>query len=176
MCELLPRCISKPEHRTLYDSRDVFIDEDRIAALRQGDIQLKKARKDKSKGPWAAGTGFGSGHTDSDKDAEVWDARKSKAAQRARDLEMERVLIDLSNSLAAELMTCSAKSNEVRTLESLGISLDSNDNDILYDACLTTKNMSFMECAPNFFIGVLCFCLSALVFQHQCLLVICSFC
>lgn len=126
LCELLPRCISNPEHRNLYNSRDVFIDEDRIAALRQGDNQLKKARKDKCKGPWAAGTGFGSGHTDSDKDAEVWDARKSKIAQRARDVEMERVLIDLSKSLAAELVTCNATNNEVSTKECSEICMHEN--------------------------------------------------
>lgn len=104
MCELPPRCLIAPEHKALYDSRNVVIDKDRIASLQQGDNFEKKSKKLKKegKGPWAPGTGFGSRHTcDGVKD--VWDTRKSKAAQQARDQEMENVLSSLADSLVIEL-------------------------------------------------------------------------
>ncbi|GMH42387.1 hypothetical protein BSKO_10306 [Bryopsis sp. KO-2023] len=104
LCELLPRCISNPQHKALYECRDVVVDKDRIAALQQDDPRKKKSSGEgKGKGPWAAGTGFGHGCMEGEKESETWDAKKSEMAQRARDVEMERLLNDLGTSLAREL-------------------------------------------------------------------------
>lgn len=58
-----------------------------------------KKESEKRKQFWAAGTGFGHGTGSS----EVWDAKKAHAAQKAQDVEIQKLLNDLSQSLRNEM-------------------------------------------------------------------------
>lgn len=114
LLEVRPRCASLPENKELYDSRDVKVDEARLAALTQSRQPSSDANPSKKNGGrniyWAAGTGYGHGHNGKTK---VWDAKKASAAQNAHDIETQKLLSQLSQSLATELEAKSREDPEV---------------------------------------------------------------
>lgn len=99
LSELPPRCISNPEYKKLYESRDVVVDKDHLDALQQPEAKRMRPKPQDREQFWAAGTGYGHGKLESD----TWDAKASDLAQKAHDAEVKRLLSDFDRSLAVEL-------------------------------------------------------------------------
>ena len=106
LLEVRPRCASSPESRALYDSRDVKVDAARLEALDQEkhcqpDGGSQRNQEQGNKSYWAAGTGFGHGYRRGKE--KVWDAKKAATAQKAHDIEKQKLVSELSVFLASEL-------------------------------------------------------------------------
>lgn len=102
----MPRWATLPEYKPLYECREVRVDSERIAALSHGSNESNlnppsDAQKAK-RAYWAAGTGYGHGYCKG-QNKEIWDAKKATAAQNAHDIEVQTLLINLTESLSSEL-------------------------------------------------------------------------
>ncbi|KAK9806493.1 hypothetical protein WJX73_002810 [Symbiochloris irregularis] len=97
-------CMSDPEHAKIYSLREATVDANRLEALANTGPTSKRAKTDEpgaaesKRQAWASGVGYGHGHSSSGT-KDVWNAKKSQAAQAAQDAELQGLFQQLSEDL-----------------------------------------------------------------------------
>eukprot|EP00210_Caulerpa_lentillifera_P002804 g2678.t1 len=99
LSEVAPYLTTMAEHTPFMESCHTQVD---LQTTEANESSEKEASKQKLS-YWAAGTGYGFGNHRRNKNRQIWNAQKALTDQKERDIKLQTLLVNMTNSLSVEL-------------------------------------------------------------------------